>query len=248
MFGLVVAARYLTIVPIPGRPHGSGGELGAAAPWFPVVGLGIGVLLMLTEKVTTLLFPTLLAALLTVTVWKVVTGGLHLDGLADCLDGLVGRDPEHRLAIMRDSRIGAFGALGLIFFLLLELAAVAELPPDRRWRVLLAAPAIARAMPPLVARAFPAARPHGHGAGFRAGLRVRSAVLALVLAAAVAFAALGLVAAVALAAAVVSALAVGRFMAGRLGGVSGDVLGASVEVAELAVLLTVSAWAHARVT
>jgi adenosylcobinamide-GDP ribazoletransferase len=204
--------------------------------------------LVATEKVTTLVFPTLLAALLTVTVWKVVTGGLHLDGLADCLDGLVGRDPEHRLAIMRDSRIGAFGALGLILFLLLELAAVAELPQAVRWRVLLAAPAIARALPPLLARAFPAARPHGHGAAFRAGLHRGSAAVALALGAAVAFGALGPMAAVALAAAVVVALAGGWFMAGRLGGISGDVLGASVEVAELAVLLTVSAWAHAGLT
>ena len=246
MSGLVAAARYLTIVPLPGRPHGGAEELGAAAPWFPVVGLGIGVILVVSEQVTVRLFPALLAALLTVTAWKVVTGGLHLDGLADCLDGLVGRDAEHRLAIMRDSRIGAFGALGLIFFLLLEVAAVAELPQAVRWRVLVAAPAIARAMPPLIARAFPAARPHGHGAGFRTGVRIRSAVLALVIAAAVASLSLGVVAAVALAAALVAALAVGRFMAGRLGGVNGDVLGASVEVAELAVLLTVSAWIHAR--
>jgi adenosylcobinamide-GDP ribazoletransferase len=244
--GLVAAARYLTIVPLPGRPHGGGEELGAAAPWFPVVGLGIGVILVVTEQITVRLFPALIAALLTVTVWKLLTGGLHLDGLADCLDGLVGRDPEHRLAIMRDSRIGAFGALGLILFLLLEVAAVAELPQALRWRVLVAAPAIARAMPPLIARAFPAARPHGHGAGFRVGLRVRSAALALMIAAALAFLALGVVAAVALPAALVAALAVGRFMAGRLGGVTGDVLGASVEVAELAVLLTVSAWTHAR--
>ena len=246
MSGLIAAARYLTIVPLPGRPRDGGEELGAAASWFPVVGLGIGVVLVATERVTTLLFPTLLAALLTVTVWKVVTGGLHLDGLADCLDGLVGKDPEHRLAIMRDSRIGAFGALGLIFFLLLEVAAVAELPQAIRWRVLVAAPAIARAMPPLVARAFPAARAHGHGAGFRVGLRARSAVLALVLAAAAAFLALGPIAALALAAAIAAALGIGRFMAGRLGGMTGDVLGASVEVAELTALLTVSAWAHAR--
>lgn len=248
MSGLVAAARYLTIVPLPGRQHGGGEELGTAAPWFPIVGVGIGVILVATEKVTTLLFPTLLAALLTVTVWKVITGGLHLDGLADCLDGLTGRDPTQRLAIMRDSRIGAFGALGLIFFLLLEVAAVAELPQASRWRVLVAAPAIARAMPVLVARAFPAARPQGHGAGFRLGLRVRSAVVALAIAAAVAFGALGAVGVLALAAATIAALGVGRFMAGRLHGITGDVLGASVEVAELAALLTVSAWMHARLT
>ena len=68
------------------------------------------------------------------TLWKLLTGGLHFDGPADCLDGLVGRDSVDRLRIMRDSRIGAFGAIGLILFLLLEVAAVSELTPAARWR------------------------------------------------------------------------------------------------------------------
>ena len=83
------------------------------------------------DSLTARLFPGLLGALLTVTAWKLLTGGLHLDGLADCLDGLVGRDREHRLAIMRDSRIGTFGAVGLILFLMLEIVTVAELGPCR---------------------------------------------------------------------------------------------------------------------
>jgi adenosylcobinamide-GDP ribazoletransferase len=86
-----------------------------------------------------------------VTAWKLLTGGLHLDGLADCLDGLVGRDREHRLAIMRDSRIGTFGAVGLILFLMLEIVAVGELPPALRWRALIVVPTLARAVPPVLA-------------------------------------------------------------------------------------------------
>jgi len=143
--GFLAAARYLTIVPLPGPGHAPIDALGRSAAWFPIVGIGIGVGLVLADRVTSWLFPPLLAALLTVTAWKLVTGGLHLDGLADCLDGLVGRDPERRLAVMRDSRIGAFGAIGLIFFLLLEIVALSELPPAVRARTLLAAPVIARA-------------------------------------------------------------------------------------------------------
>jgi adenosylcobinamide-GDP ribazoletransferase len=150
--GLVLAARYLTIVPLPGRAPTRLDALGQAAVWFPVVGLGLGGALVVTEQVVARLFPALLAALLTVTVWKFLTGGLHLDGLADCLDGLTGRDPTQRLAIMRDSRIGVFGALGLIVLMLLEIAAVTELPPAARWRVLLVVPVVGRAMPALLAR------------------------------------------------------------------------------------------------
>lgn len=246
MNGLVVATRYLTIVPLGRGVHtGHGAALGAAAAWFPVVGLALGAVLVLTSAVTARLFPSLLAALVTVTVWKLLTGGLHLDGLADCLDGLAGRDPGHRLQIMSDSRIGAFGAMGLILFLMLEIGAVAEMPSGVRWPTLLVAPAIARATPPLLARCFPAARAAGEGAAFRDGVRSGVAALALALAAAAAGLALGVAGLVAFLVAALAALAVARFLAVRLGGITGDVLGAAVEMSELATLLTVAAWAHA---
>jgi adenosylcobinamide-GDP ribazoletransferase len=244
--GLLAAARYLTIVPVPGRRHADADRFGTAAPWFPVVGAAVGVLLAAVDAVTGRVFPPLLAALLTVTTWKLVTGGLHLDGLADCLDGLAGRDAAARLAIMRDSRIGAFGAIGLILFLLLELVAVAELPAPARWRTLIAAPAIARATPALLGRLLPPARETGHGAAFHAGLGRGAAPTALAVALVVAVVSLGGVGVVALAVAVASAALAAAFVARRLGGVTGDVFGAGIEVAELAVLLTVSAWTHAR--
>jgi len=242
--GLVVAARYLTIVPIPGRRNERFDQLGRAAPWFPVVGLGIGVMLVVVERVTRLVFPPLLGALLIVTAWKLATGGLHLDGLADCLDGLVGRDPAHRLAIMHDSRIGAFGAVGLILFLLLEIAALSELAPTWRWRVLLVTPALARATPPVLARLFPSARTEGHGAAFRASLSRGGPPIAIVAGLVIAVSVLGAFGVVVAAAALASALALGAFLSRRLGGITGDVLGAAIEAAELTVLLTVSAWLH----
>jgi len=241
---LLAAARYLTIVPLPGGAGAS--PLGRSAPWFPVVGLAIGGLLVVIDALTARLFPTLLAALLTVTAWKLVTGGLHLDGLADCLDGLAGADAARRLAIMSDSRIGTFGAVGLVLFLLLEVAAVAELPPPARWRALLAAPALARAVPPLLARVFPPARPAGQAAAFRQGLSRGAAPLALGAGVAAAAAVLGAAGLAAAAVACLAGLALGRFLAGRLGGVTGDVLGAALETAELATLLTVTAWTRAR--
>jgi adenosylcobinamide-GDP ribazoletransferase len=243
---LRLAVRYLTILPLPGRRHDGVGDLGRAAAWFPVVGLGIGAILVALEWLASRIFPPLLAALLTVTAWKLITGGLHLDGLADCLDGIGGRDPEHRLSIMRDSRIGAMGAIGLILFLLLEITAVSELPAAVRPHVLLAAPVIARAMPALLGRVLAPARREGLGAAFQATLPRSAPPLALAVALAVAALALGVAGVVAVALASVVCLLLGRFFAARLGGMTGDVFGASIEVAELAALLTVSAWAHAR--
>jgi adenosylcobinamide-GDP ribazoletransferase len=241
---LADAARYLTIIPVPGARANGLERVGRAAGWFPVVGLAIGVVLVVVEQVTSRLFPPLLAALLVVTVWKLVTGGLHLDGLADCLDGLHGRDPAHRLSIMRDSRIGAFGAIGLILFLFLEIATVAELTPPVRGAALLAAPAVARAMPPLVARLFSRARAEGHGAAFAGAVGRWSVPVALGVALGIAAIVLGWGGLGAVAVAALVAVAFAGFMARRLGGVTGDVLGAVVEGSELAVLLTVEAWAH----
>ena len=244
MTGLVVAARYLTIVPLPGRVRLSAGALGRSAPWFPVIGFGIGVVLAATDRVTQVIFPLLLAGLITVTVWKLLTGGLHLDGLADCLDGLGGRDTEHRLAIMHDSRIGAFGVLGLILLLLLEIAAVTEMPPSVRVRALLVAPTVARATPPLLARLFSPAKPEGLGAAFGAGVGALAAPIAISIALVVAIVALRGLGVVVVVVSFVSALLLTRFFAGRVSGITGDVLGAAIEIAELAALLTASAWSH----
>lgn len=239
MTRLVNAARYLTIVPIPGARTSREGP-GAAAAWFPIVGLGIGVLLAAVDRVTTAWFAPLLAALLTVTAWKLVTGGLHLDGLADCLDGLVGRDPAHRLAIMHDSRIGSFGAIGLVLFLLLEIAAVSGVDARARGAALLLAPVVGRAMSPIVARVFPSVGA-GHGASFRAELGGAAPFVAAAIALLVAVLAMGARGVLALALAVGVSLVFAAFMTRRLGGVTGDVHGAVVELSEAIVLLTAAA-------
>jgi len=241
----LLAVRYLTIVPISSLAHADLAELGAAAGWFPVIGGALGVVLAAVDTVTTRAFPPLLAALLTLTVWKLLTGGLHLDGFADCLDGLAGRDPEQRRAIMRDSRIGAFGVIGLILFLMLELGAISELAHGVRWRALVAAPAVARAAPALIGGLFRSARVEGQGAAFSAGLRPASVVVGLVLAVIIAAAALGVLGVVASIVAVGGAVALAAFFARRLAGVTGDVFGAGVEVAELLFLLTLVAWTRA---
>jgi adenosylcobinamide-GDP ribazoletransferase len=244
--GLVVAARYLTIVPVPGRVDHSPDALGRSSVWFPVIGLFLGAALAITDRITSALFPTLLAALLVVTAWKLLTGGIHLDGLADCLDGLTGRDPGHRLAIMRDSRIGAFGAVGLILFLLLEIAALAELPAPVRWRALLVAPPVARALPLLLARWHPSARADGHGARFGLGVSTGATVTALALALIVSIGTLGRVGLSAAALATILVVALAAFMTRRLGGITGDVHGAAVEIAEVVILMTLAAWTHVR--
>ncbi|HEY4908300.1 MAG TPA: adenosylcobinamide-GDP ribazoletransferase, partial [Methylomirabilota bacterium] len=121
---LVLAVRFLTIVPVPGREASTPGALGRAAWWFPVVGLALGACLVAADRLLSSVFPPLLEAILIVAVWKILTGGLHLDGLADAIDGIAGRDPERRIAIMRDSHLGAFGAVALGLCLLISVGAL----------------------------------------------------------------------------------------------------------------------------
>jgi adenosylcobinamide-GDP ribazoletransferase len=242
--GLIAAIRYLTIVPVPGTtPHEA--SPGGAAAWFPVVGLLIGGVLVLVDRIATSLFTPFLAAVVTVAAWKILSGGLHLDGLADSLDGLTGRDPAQRLAIMRDSRVGSFGVVGLVLVILLTVGAVGGIDARARAGALVLAPVAGRAGAPLLARMFPTVGP-GHGASFREGVARLAAPLSIGLAVVVAATALGVHGLIALGVVIVLGLAIGAYMTRRLGGVTGDVHGAAVELGELVVVLTVAAAYPAR--
>lgn len=242
---LLLALRFLTIIPVPGREATGRGALGRAAAWFPGVGLALGAALAGLDRALGMLFPPLLSALLAVAAWKVITGGIHLDGLADCLDGLGGGDREHRLAIMRDSRIGTFGALGLSLCLLMDLVALAETPPGLRWRALLLAPAVGRLAPLLVAPRFAVATPlRGAGAAFVAGMARWAGPVQLVAVLGLAVWLLGTWGAAASLAALLVVLGWSALVARRLGGLTGDVLGSGVELAELTVLLAGASLAY----
>ena len=245
MGSLILAVRFLTVVPVPGREGQGVSALGRAAWWFPVVGFLLGVGLAGTLVVLQALFPPLLASALLVTAWKAVTGGIHLDGLADVLDGLAGRDQAQRLAIMRDSRVGVFGAAGLILFLFLVVTAVADLPDPVRGRLLILAPVVGRAAPLLVGVWLRPATPgEGLGAAFVDGLSRWAGPLWALGGIALGGALLGPWGAGIPALAWVAAILCAGFAARRLGGITGDVLGAVVELAELGALLAGAALAR----
>lgn len=237
--GFWAALTFLTTLPAPAAALSPQG-LGRAAVWFPAVGLLVGVLLGGVRWLGEWLFDPWPAGALVVTVWAVLTGGLHLDGLADCCDGLLAPvSRERRLEILRDPRLGSFGAAGLGLFLLLKTLAAAAAAPV----ALLIAPAWAR-WALLVAARQPQARPGGLGASFAAGLTpgiVAGAALIPLLLAGLA----PLRSGVALLVAGSAAWGALRLARARLGGVTGDVYGLVVELCELMVLLVFAArpWA-----
>src|SRR6266508_3394509 len=238
---LILAVRFLTIVPVPGREATGVGALGRAAWWFPAVGLGPGACLVAADHLFAFVFPPLLGTVLLLALWKILTGGVHLDGLA-------GRDAERRIAIMRDSRIGVFGAAGLVLCLLIATGALDALPAGRHPAVLLLAPAVGRLAPVLIGPLFPAATPgQGAGASFLEGLSPWAAPVCVPATWILAGVLLGPWGGLVLGLALASVLLWAVWLASRLGGITGDALGSSVELGELATLVAAAALIHLRV-
>ena len=245
---LILAIRFLTIVPVPGREATGAGALGRAAWWFPAVGAALGACLVAADHLLAILFPPLLGSILLIALWKVLTGGIHLDGLADVLDGLAGRDAERRLAIMRDSRIGVFGAAGLGLSLLISAGALDAIPAGRHGELLLLAPAAGRLAPLVIGPLFPAASPgQGAGAAFLLGLSPWAAPVSVAGLWLLAAWLLGPWGGLLLSFVLASVLLWAVFVASRLGGLNGDTLGSSIEVGEMTALVASAALIHLRV-
>jgi adenosylcobinamide-GDP ribazoletransferase len=233
--GVLVAFRYLTVLPVP--PSRAADDLGRAAVWFPVVGLALGACLALASLAADRLVPPVVAAMLLVTLWSALTGGLHLDGLADTADGLGGGwSRERALAIMRDGRSGPYGVTAIVLVLGLKAAALASLPDGLVWRTLIAAPMLGRAAPLLLTRLCPAARPDGAGHALAMGTRGSSLLAAGLAAVVVSLATLGPWGLLPILAAAVVTWGLAAYLRRRLGGFTGDTLGALVETIETAVL------------
>ena len=275
MNGLRSALGFLTILPV--APRDSAG-LRSARGWFPLVGLLLGLLLACVDLLVHWgyplftdahrEFPAALSASLLVVALAVLTRALHLDGFMDCCDALFGGfDRERRLAILRDSHVGAFAVVGVVSLLLLKVAAIMALPTGLneggRFWVLLLFPCLSRWGMLLVLEFFPYARSQGIGVAFqptgappdRRGSRWRSlpvaskksgqllAGLVVAAAAAVVLAGPGGLALLALATVVAAGLA--WWASSLLGGVTGDVYGAVNEAAETMVLVLAAILSYA---
>ena len=242
--GLTTAFRTLSVLPLPGD-HAEG-SMAASLPWFPCVGLVIGAALYGVTALAGLspwgAWPAG-AALLVVAGGALLTRGLHLDGLADAADALGSMAPRERmLAIMKDSAVGAFGVVALVVALGAKWIAVARLVESGTAVWIVAACVVSRAAQVELAVALPYAREEGGTAeGLVKGARDRHRIAAWTLALLTVAAACG----PAGAGAALGAWLLARVLAWRsmraLGGVTGDLLGATSELVETAVLFACAA-------
>ncbi len=239
MSRLALAIAFLTRVPLPSGLEAGAREVGRAMLFFPAVGAALGALLAAAGLALSRVLPQPLAAVLVVALGTAATGALHLDGLADTADGLGGgRDAEHALRIMRDHAVGAYGAAALVLALLVKAAAIAALlgrPGAAVW--LPVAGALSRWVLVPVARFAPSARPDGLGASVAAHVGPLEVVGATALALGIAIGLTGLGGVAALAAVAVAGAALAEVCRRRVGGMTGDTLGATGELAEALVLV-----------
>jgi len=236
----LLALQFLTSLPVTLRAEPNAADWGRSAVAYPLIGLLIGLLLAGMQQLVGHADPLLQAALLTA-VWALVTGGLHLDGLADSADAWVGGhgDRERTLTIMKDPRSGPAAVSTLVLTLLLKFAALVALIKTGIWPALLLAPVLGRAALIALLLSTPYVRAGGMGAAIAAHLPQAAALLALLLVAAGAVFA-GQAGVLALAVAFAAWLILRWIMMRRLGGMTGDTLGAAVELTEVVVLVVLA--------
>jgi adenosylcobinamide-GDP ribazoletransferase len=162
MKSFFAALGFLTILPLPAGWCGDERSLSRSVAWFPLVGLLLGALWASAGLVLQRCFPASVCAALLLVLLPLLSGGLHLDGLADTADGFFSsRKRERTLEIMRDSRSGPMGVAAIAFVLIAQYAALASLPPKLLFGALLLAPVAGRCAIIVAMTALPYARPEG---------------------------------------------------------------------------------------
>lgn len=237
------AFGFLTRLPVGAWPLQK--DLDGVSMWLPLVGAVVGGLAGAVSWAAWAVFapcPLLLPGIIGCAAWAMVTGGLHLDGVADCGDGLPAEvSRERRLEIMKDSRLGTFGGIFLFFCLMLKAAAIGTLflraAGGWRFMALCALAGLLGRVQIFAAMRMPGARKGGMGEAFCRATRTRHAVAALGVTL-VCCALAGLPGLRALLWAALASACVLCYARRRLGGVTGDVFGLSVETTECAALLS----------
>jgi adenosylcobinamide-GDP ribazoletransferase len=235
--GLRTAVSLLTRVPV-GRARPGSADLARAVPWFPVVGAVVGLVLAGSYAGLLLVVPPFVAAGLTLGLSLFLTGALHEDGLADTADALGGaRSREDALRILNDPAHGTYGVLSIVLSVILRWAALAALDGWTAVAVLPGAHALSRGAAVALLGALRPAAEEGLGASYATATTRREVAGGVAAALAAGLVALGAWVLPAALLVALGAAMVGMLSARRIGGITGDVLGATQQVGEVLVLL-----------
>jgi len=236
------AFRFLTIFPLPGSYGTAPDDLSGTPPFFPVVGIILGLVAGAAALVLWRFLPQPVAAVVLTLLLFSFSGALHLDGLADTADGFFSsRDRDQTLAIMRDSRIGVMGVVAVVMVLLVKVSCLSVLDAKTVFRAALLVPLTGRCSLVFMMAVLPYVRPGGGLAtvmyGRKTGLAALGSMLILIVLSIFVLGVPGLIP---------TALAVGTVLLfcwycyRKIGGATGDTLGAACEISEAALLLFVT--------
>ena len=236
---LLIAIQFLTVIRVVKYTHLEPEELGRSMGFFPAVGLLLGFVLVFANVTLSHILPPSVVDGILITLLIVLTGALHLDGLADTIDGMAGgKTKEDVLRIMRDSRTGAIGVVGVTMTLLLKYMSLIHVPPEMENQVLMVMPVIGRCS--MVHACFftdYARSGPGIGLPFTRYVKRREVLLATITAFLISTVLLGIKGVIIMAVAMVTTLGLITFYKRKIGGNTGDTYGATNEINEVLVLI-----------
>ncbi len=210
---------------------------GRSTAFFSTVGLLIGGILWAVAEIASNFYPPTIVAILLITTEIIITGGMHFDGFMDSMDGLFsGRSRERMLEIMRDSRVGAYGAMSAIILILLKYNLLLELP-DSKLAILLLMPAFGRWAIVYAMKVFPYARPEGLGKAYQNYTTLTDVMFCFTIAALAAYFLLSFKGLIILGLISLFVHLLWSKVNKILGGLTGDIYGAIIETTEVLVLL-----------
>ncbi|EGW41248.1 adenosylcobinamide-GDP ribazoletransferase [Desulfosporosinus sp. OT] len=245
MRGFLIALTFLTRIPLPApKVEITSEEFTRSYRYYPLVGLTIGLLLWLLAKVLILYFPPLVLAALLLVAELALTGGLHLDGFMDSMDGLLSaRSPDRILEIMKDSRVGAHASMALIGLLLLKFSLLASLTPSK-FSILLVMPMISRWVFQIGVIAFPYARAQGLGKGIHDTTRWIPFLVSGAVVLGISFLLAKIAGLITFGVCVIVVTLWAFKISSLLGGLTGDLYGAIIELSEVICLLVAFPFLH----
>ena len=244
----LLAVQFLTRLPVPNGVEFSQQRLAAAPRYYPLVGIVIGALSASVFFAATIIFPNTVSIILAITGGVLFTGAFHEDGLADTFDGIGGGTTKERaLTIMKDSRIGVYGAVALMLTMLIKLAALTAMAPQIAIIGFVAAHGLSRFSSIVVIATSQYVREEGTGKHTAPGISTGGLIVAS-FTAILCFAGIGYLLSPSAALFCLIGLCVGHILMRmmferKLGGYTGDTLGAIQQTSEVGIYLGLLAWA-----
>lgn len=238
----LAALQFLTSIPVSIKRELGPAQLGRATAWFPVVGLILGGILAGLNWLLSLILPSSVVNALLIVALVLATGAMHLDGFADTCDGLAGyKTVEERWKVMRDSRTGAFGVVGIALLLLVKYVTLNNIPSDVMLPALLFMPIVSRWAMVYAIFAFPYARPEGLGTAYKQATRwpqfTAATVITFFLAAVILFPWFSIGGVLVMAGVWIVTALFAFYLKHKFAGLTGDTYGAINEVAEVMALI-----------